>query len=74
MRWWEWLMPWRWPWFSRRKEEAETASDRFRKALEEAREHRGDLEDAVEELRKQREVCKTQNHSVAPRPLAKSSP
>lgn len=69
-------MPWKWPWFSRRKEEAETASDRFRKALEEAREHRGDLDNAVAELRKQREVCEHQNEnsSMAPRPLAKSSP
>lgn len=78
MRWWEWFMPWKWPWFSKRKEEAETASERFRKALEEAREQRGDLDKAVATLKKQRKQREEElAESMAPpphRPLAKSSP
>jgi len=71
MRWWEWFMPWKWPFFGKRKEEEVSASDRFKLALEEARKHRGNLDDAVADLRKQRE--ERQAESLAqPRPLAKS--
>ena len=68
MHWWEWFMPWKWPFFGRRKEEEVSTSDRFRTALKEAREHRGNLDNAVADLKKQRE--ERQAESLA-QPLAR---
>lgn len=60
MRWWEYLMFWRWigTWWSHHQEKvAQEAAveDKFKALLREGEERRGDLQTAVQELRKTRE-------------------
>lgn len=71
MKWWEYLMFWRWlsAWFKNRKtqrlKEAAVESD-FQQLLHEAEERRGDLHEAVRTLRADRE--RRQAASLTPLP------
>lgn len=55
MLWWHWLLPWRWPWFKRRKAARQAVQDKFHAALNEAQKRHVDLTEAVEKLREGRE-------------------
>jgi len=60
MKWWEYLMFWRWigAWIKKTREErlkAAAIENNFQKLLDEAEERRGDLQDAVRVLRNDRE-------------------
>ena len=66
MKWWEWLLPWRWPMFRKRKAAQEEVQSRFQAALAEAKSRHNDVEDAVDKLKKTREQRKAK--SMVPQP------
>lgn len=67
MRWWEWMLPWRWPIFQKRKAAQEEIQSRFEAALAEAKTRRTDLETAVGQLKEGREQRKAQSVAAPPR-------
>ena len=72
MRWWEWMLPWRWPIFQARKADQQMTQSRFDAAVAEAHTRVGGLEDAATRIK---EIRIAKSIRVPPhRTTAESSP
>lgn len=71
---WCWILPWRWPWFLKRKAAKQAVQDKFQAALNDAQKRHTDLTDAVVKLREGREQRMTASLSQPPRLSMKSHP